>query len=78
MWNLSPETHTWPNSLKSANINPLHKVEIPKENDDFKGINITPVIAEAFEKVVYFSQKSRFFVSLPVKKADFSRPNSGR
>ena len=55
IWNLSLETHAWPSSCKSANITPLPKVEIPKENGNFRGINITPVIARAFEKVVYKS-----------------------
>ena len=50
--NLGPRPLTWPSSWKSANINPLHKVEIPKDNAEFRGINITPVIARAFEKVV--------------------------
>ena len=53
LWNLSLSTHTWPKSWKSANINPLPKVEIPVGNGDYRGINVTPVIARAFEKVVY-------------------------
>ena len=52
MWNLSVGMA---GSWKSANINPLHKVEISKDNGDFRGINITPVIARTFEKVVYKS-----------------------
>ena len=32
----------------------MEKIEyIPKEKSDYRGINITPVIARAFEKVVY-------------------------
>ena len=45
--------HSWPTSWKRANINPLLKVEVPKENSHYRGINITPVIARAFEKAVY-------------------------
>ena len=30
-WNLSSATHTWPTSWKRANVNPLPKVEVPKE-----------------------------------------------
>ena len=55
LWNLSLQTHAWPSSWKSANKTPLPKVEIPKENGDFRGINITPVISRAFENVVYKS-----------------------
>ena len=40
-------------SWKKANINPLPKVEMPKHKTEFRGINITPVIARAFEKSVY-------------------------
>ena len=36
-----------------ANINPMPKVDIPKADSDYRGINVTPVIARAFEKVVY-------------------------
>ena len=53
IWNLSLATHSWPTSWKRANIKPLPKVEVPKENLLYRGINITPVIARAFEKAVY-------------------------
>ena len=55
IWNLSLRTHTWPMSWKRSNINPIPKVDIPKEKSDYRGINITPVIARAFEKVVYIT-----------------------
>ncbi|CAB4023089.1 RNA-directed DNA polymerase from transposon X-element, partial [Paramuricea clavata] len=32
------------------------QVDLPKEDGDFRGINITPVIARTFEKLVYNSQ----------------------
>ena len=53
VWNLSLSKHSWPLSLKRANLNPLPKVEIPLENTDYRGINVTPVIARTFEKTVY-------------------------
>ena len=53
IWNLSLRTHTWPMSWKRSNINPIPKVDIPKEKSDNRGINITPVIARVFEKAVY-------------------------
>ncbi|CAB4011545.1 Hypothetical predicted protein [Paramuricea clavata] len=56
VWNLSLSSHTCPDSWKRANINPLAKVDLPKENGNFRGINITPVIARTFEKLVYNSQ----------------------
>ena len=40
-------------SCKRSNINPIPKVDIPKEKSGYRGINITPVIARAFQKVVY-------------------------
>ena len=49
-------THTWPDSWKRANINPLPKVNLHLENSDYCGINVTPVIARLFEKVVYRTQ----------------------
>ena len=52
MWNLSLSTHSWPESWK-IDISPLAKVDVPKENGDFRGISVTPVIARAFERVVY-------------------------
>ncbi len=55
VWNLSLSTHTWPKIWKGANINPLPKNDSPVEDGDFRGINVTPVIARAFEKVVYHS-----------------------
>ena len=53
LWNLCFITQSWPKSWKRANINPLNKVDLPTENNDYRGINITPVIARAFEKVIY-------------------------
>ena len=53
MWNLSLSTHSWPESWKRENISPLPKVDVPKENGDFRGISVTPVIAEALERAVY-------------------------
>ena len=51
--NLSLATHFWPESWKRANISPLPKVDVPKENGDFRGISVTPVIARAFERAIY-------------------------
>ena len=47
VWNLSLRTHTWPRSWKRSNINPLPKVEVPKEKSDYRGINVTPQAAQA-------------------------------
>ena len=38
---------------KEANVNPLPKIDIPVKVSDYRGINVTPIIARAFEKVVY-------------------------
>ena len=53
IWNLWLASHTWPTSWKRATIKPSPKVEIPKSYQDYRGINITPVIARAFERIVY-------------------------
>ena len=34
-------------------ITPIPKVEVPSEDTDFRGINVTNVIARAFERVIY-------------------------
>ena len=43
LWNLSLATHQWP----------MPNVDVPVERGDFRGINVTPVIARALEKAVY-------------------------
>ena len=53
IWNLSLRSSTWPSSWKRANVNPLPNVDMPKDKTEYRGINITPVIARAFEKSVY-------------------------
>ena len=55
VWNLPLSTPSWPDSWKRANINPLPNIEpmIPNENSDYRGINVTSVIARTFEKFVY-------------------------
>ena len=55
-YNLSLSTHTWPDSWKRVNVNPLPKVDMPLDDSDYHGINVTPVIARLFEKVVYRTQ----------------------
>ena len=56
---------TYPKSWKRANINPLPKIDVPKENGDYRGINVTPVIARVFEKLGYhFHAKESFENSL--------------
>ena len=50
---MSLSTHSWPNSWKRANINPLPKIEpmFPNENSDYyRGINVTSVIARNVQK----------------------------
>ena len=46
VWNLTLARQTWPSRWKEANINPV-------EYADFRGINVTPVIARTFERTVY-------------------------
>jgi len=53
VWNLSISTHCWPSSWKYANINHFPKVDFPKAKGNYRGINITPMIARAFEKIAY-------------------------
>ena len=50
---MSLSTLPWPDSWKRVNINALPKIDIPKEDSDYRGINVTSVIARTFEKVVY-------------------------
>ena len=40
----------WPTRWKVANISPLAKIDIPTEYPDFRGINVTPVIARTSER----------------------------
>ena len=47
VWNLSLSTHTWPKVWKRANINPLPETDIPVKDDDFRCINVTPVICKS-------------------------------
>ena len=50
---MSLESSIWPSSRKRANVNPIPKVDIPKDMSDYRGNNIAPVIARAFDKCVY-------------------------
>ena len=53
IWNLSLRFSTWPSPWKRAHVSPLSKVDVPKGKTDYRGININPVIARAFEKSVH-------------------------
>ena len=50
IWNLSLRFSTWPSSWKRAQVIPSPRL---KGKTDYRGINITPVIARAFERSVY-------------------------
>ena len=53
LWNMSLAQQSWPSCWKEVNINPLAKVDILEAYADFRGINVTPVIARTFEGTVY-------------------------
>ena len=52
-WSLSWKKHTRPSAWKQANINllPTCKVHTPLEYQDFRGINVTPIIARCVERI---------------------------
>ena len=41
IWKLSLRTHTWPVSWKRSNIDPIPKVDTPRQRSNYRGINIT-------------------------------------
>ena len=53
IWNLSLCSYKWPKAWKECNVSPLPKVDTPLQHQDFRGINVTPLIARSFEKIVY-------------------------
>ena len=63
VWNLSLSSHTWPSSWKTSNINSLPKTDNPTDFSHFRGINVTPVIARCFEKIVYNKHSKETFES---------------
>ena len=56
LWNKSLSSYTWSTAWKEANINPLPKVDAPVQYSDFRGINVTPVIACCFEENLTVTQ----------------------
>ena len=61
VWNLCLRTAVWPDLWKQANLKPLPKIDVPSDYSDFRGINVTPVIARAFERVVLKSYSQKVF-----------------
>lgn len=58
VWNLSLKTHTWRSAWKKSNIISLSKVVLLKEKTNYRGINVTSVIARAFEEIVLKKRNS--------------------
>ena len=56
LWNKSLSPYTRPTAWKEANINPL-----PVQYSDFRGINMTPVIAGCFERTEYHHYSKKVF-----------------
>ena len=50
-------------SWKAADIDPLPKIENPLKLSDFRGINVTPVIARCFKRIVYCEHSKKSFQS---------------
>ena len=61
IWNLSLCSYTWPEACTESNITPHHKVDTPSQHQDFRGINVNPVIAKCFEKIVYHKFSNHAF-----------------
>ena len=61
LWNKSLFSYTWTTAWKGAHINPLQKVDTPVQYSDFRGINMTPVIARCFERTVYHHYSKKLF-----------------
>ena len=61
IWNLSLCSYTWPEGWKESNISPLPKVDTTSQHHDFRGINVTPVIARCFEKIVHHKFSKQAF-----------------
>ena len=59
--NKSVSSYTWPTAWKEPNINPLPKVDTRVQYSDFRGINVTPVIARSFERNVYHHYSKKVF-----------------
>ena len=53
IWNLTLFSYTWLEAWNESKISPLPKVDPRTQHQDFHGINVTPVIARFFEKIVY-------------------------
>ena len=58
VWNISFKTYTWPVSWKRFNIKPQSKVKMPKENSDYGGIDISPVLERAFRGLFAVSMRT--------------------
>ena len=54
-------SYTWPTAWKEADINPLPKVDTPVQYSNFRGINMTPVIGNCFERTVYHHYSKKVF-----------------
>ena len=49
-----------PNSLKLADITPLHKKGSKELNEDYKSVSILPTLSKSFERII-FAKMSAFF-----------------
>ena len=53
IWNQSVKSSTWCSFWKRANVIPPPEFDMPKDKTEYRGINITPVIARGFQKSEY-------------------------
>lgn len=67
LWNKSFSSHTCSTAWKEASINSLLKVDIPLQHPNFRGINVTPVIARCFERTVHHHYSKKVFEENPME-----------
>ena len=68
-FNLSFETGLFPDVLKIAKVNPLHKKESKLDHQNYRPISLLSVISKIFEKLIY----KRIYFYLDQKKLIYSK-----
>ena len=53
MFNFYIDKTSFPNSLKQADIAPVHKKDDAKDKNNYRSVSILPSLSEAFEKCMY-------------------------
>ena len=53
IYNASKDDHTFPETLKNADVVPIHKKEERTKKENYRPVSLLPIVSKLFEREMY-------------------------